>query len=205
VQVLPQLNGLGNGGGFLGQGAGLNNGLGAGGMGQGGLAQNIGGNTSPIGQTGFPGGNGFPGGGGGNQFPGGGNIGFFSVPPEKTVQIGLNSICLNYGRREPHAGMKYQLVKADSYTTDPVLQQLLEDYNPSVNRGAQQAAAWHLTNGLSWEQLAQLTDQKVPGNPVPLFNPQQLQGARTLVDQAKKQAASRPAKPAESARSVVLK
>jgi hypothetical protein len=187
VQVLPQIVNpqFGNQFGF-----GQNN-LGAGisGQGQNGLAQTVGGNAAGLNGGSFPGGQqGF------GQNNGFNAQGFFSIPPEKTVQIGLNSVCLNYGRREPHAGMKYQLVKAESAYTDPALVQLLEDYSPRMNRDAQQAAAWHLANGLSWDQIARLTDRKVPGNPTPLFTAQQLQGARGLVEQAKKAAADLPKK-----------
>ncbi len=160
-----------------------------------GQTQAVGGNASPLGANGGVNGNGaFPNAPNqfNNNFPNA--IGFFSIPPEKTVQIGLNSVCLNHGRREPNAGVKYQLVKAESVTTDPVLIQLLEDYSARTNREAQQAAAWHLANGLSWEQIGQLTDQKIPGSPTPLFSAAHLKGAKSLVDQAKKSAAERPKK-----------
>jgi hypothetical protein len=204
VHVLPQfnLNGANN---LLGnqQPGGLNNGQ-NGQAGQNGLAQSVGGNASPIGNNAFPGGgNGFPANNGlNNNFPNA--VGFFSIPPEKTVQIALSSVCLNYGRREPNAALKYRLVKAETVTTDPVLLQLLEDYSPRTNREFQQAAAWHLANGLTWERISQLTDQKVPGIPTPLFSAGQIQGARELVDQVKKNAANRPKK-ADAAPSVVAK
>lgn len=206
VQVLAQFNGnqmnqfgLGNG-----PNIGLNNGM----QGQNGAAQSVGGNAGIIGQNGQNGAqngnNGFnP---GMNAFPGAGIL--FSIPPEKTVQLAFNSVCLNYGRREPHAGMKYKLAKAESVTTDPVLLQLLEDYSPRTARDAQQAAAWHLANGLSWEQIAQLMDEKIPGNPTPLFNAQQIQSAKMLVAKSEKSAVDRPQKvekKIETARSVVAK
>ena len=195
VHVLPQI-GLNPGNNPIGnQPGGLNNGQ----NGQNGLAQSVGGNAAPAGNNAFPGGGpGFPGNNGQN------GLGFFSIPPEKTVQIALNSVCLNYGRREPNAALRYQLVRAETVTTDPVLLQLLEEYSPRTNRDVQQAAAWHLTNGLTWEQIAQLTDQKVPGQPTPLFTPRQIQGARELVEQVKKHAADRPKK-ADTVRTVVAK
>lgn len=189
VHVLPQI-GLNPGNNPIGnQPGGLNNGQ----NGQNGLAQSVGGNAAPVGNNAFPGNNNFPNG-----------LGFFSIPPEKTVQIALNSVCLNHGRRDPSAALKYQLVRAETVTTDPVLLQLLEEYSPRTNRDVQQAAAWHLANGLTWEQIAQLTDQKVPGNPTPLFTPRQIQGARELVEQVRKRAADRPKK-ADTVRTVVAK
>ncbi|MEI8382348.1 MAG: hypothetical protein WCJ09_19610 [Planctomycetota bacterium] len=167
--------------------------------------QSVGGNAGPMNgnATGFPNQNGIQ-----NGFPNGQNQGnglnFFSIPPEKTVQLAFHSVCLNYGRREPNAALKYELVKADSLTTDPVLLQLLEDYSPRTNREAQQAAAWHVANGLSWDKIAQLKDEKVPGDPRPLFTAQQIQAGRTLAEQAQKKAADRPKK-VDAVRSVVAK
>lgn len=193
VQILPQALQ----GGFNQIGNGFANGMFGGPNGQngqnGGGAQTVGGNAGAAGQNGFPNqGAGFPGGG---QFPGAGP--FFSIPPEKTVQLAFNSVCLNYGLREPHAGMKYKLAKAEAVTSDPALLQLLEDYSPRTNRDVQQAAAWHLANGLTWEQIARLADEKVPGNPVLMFSPQTVQAAKALVEKAEKAAADRPAKKVE--------
>jgi hypothetical protein len=183
VRVVPQIGpGLGNNG--FGNFIGNQNGPGNqnGGNGQ---AQNIGGMVGAQGNNTFPqAGNGVQ-----NQFPGNN---FFSIPPEKTVQLKLSSVCLNYGRPEPSTGMKYKLVKVESYTTDPVLQQLLEDYSPRTNREAQQAAAWHVANGLSWEQIAQLTEQQLAGLSVPRFTEFQVNNARELVKQAEQGAAERP-------------
>lgn len=167
--------------------------------------QSVGGNAGPLNgngagfQNGFQNGNGLF--NGQNQ---GNGLNFFSIPPEKTVQLAFHSVCLNYGRREPNAALKYELVKADSLTTDPVLLQLLEDYSPRTNREAQQAAAWHLANGLSWDKIAQLKDERVPGDPRPLFTAQQIQAGRTLAEQAQKKAADRPKK-VDAVRSVVAK
>ena len=153
VHLLPQAgNNAGNG--FFGNN-GNNNQANNGANGQ---AQSAGGILGAIGNgNGNGNGNGFPNAPGGmnNNFPGNN---FFSIPPEKTVQLGLRSVCLNHGRPNPNAGMKYRLTKVESYTTDPVLQQLLEDYSPRTNKDVQQAVAWHLANGLSWKQLANLTD-----------------------------------------------
>jgi hypothetical protein len=189
VHVLPQIvNNAGNG--VFGNN-GNNNQANNGATGQ---AQGVGGVLGAIGNgNGNGNGNGFPNAPGGmqNNFPGNG---FFSIPPEKTVQLSLRSVCLNHGHPEPNAGMKYRLTRIESYTTDPVLQQLLEDYSPRTNKDVQQAAAWHLANGLSWKQLANLTEQRIPGVAVPLFTRTQLDLARELVDRAQKNAAERPAK-----------
>jgi hypothetical protein len=187
AQVLPQFNQPG-GGLFGNNQMGLNNGA-NGANGANGLAQMVGGNAMPAGP-----GNGFPN-PGGQMNNGFAPNNFFSIPPEKTVQLNLQSVCLNYGRPEPHSGLTYRLVKVESVTTDPVLRQLLENYSPRTNRDAQQAAAWHLANGLTWEQIVNLTTQPAPGIAVPLFDAAQVQQARDLISQARKDAAERPIKP----------
>ncbi|MEK6261190.1 MAG: hypothetical protein AABP62_21530 [Planctomycetota bacterium] len=189
VHVLPQVgNNAGNG--FFGNGGNNNNNQAN--NGANGQAQSAGGALGAVG-NGNGNGNGFPNAPGGmnNNFPGNN---FFSIPPEKTVQLDFRSVCLNHGRPNPNAGMKYRLTRVESYTTDPVLQQLLEDYSPRTNKDVQQAAAWHLANGLSWKQLANLTEQRIPGVAVPLFTKTQLDSARELVEQAKQNAAERPTK-----------
>lgn len=181
VHVLPQF-GLNGGNNGFGNANGQANNNGANGQ-----AQGVGGTLGAAGN-----GNGFPNAPGGlqNNLPGNN---FFSIPPEKTVQLSLRSVCLNHGRPNPTAAMKYQLTKVESFTSDPVLQQLLEDYSPRTNQAIQQAAAWHLANGLSWKQLASLTDQHIPGVMTPIFSKSQLDSARELVEQTKKKAAERPA------------
>jgi hypothetical protein len=154
-----------------------------------GQAQGVGGVLGALGNANGAG-NGFPNVPGGmqNQMPGNN---FFSIPAEKTVQLSVRSVCLNHGRPEPTAGMKYQLTKVETFITDPVLQQLLEDYTPRINKSAQQAAAWHLANGLSWKQLANLSQQHMPGVSTPLFTKAQVDAARELVEQARQNVAER--------------
>lgn len=173
VHVLPQFGNQGPAG-LVGANANNNQAN----NGSNGQAQGVGGIFGAVGNN-----NGLPNAPGGlqNQFPGNN---FFSIPPEKTVQLALRSVCLNHGRPDPNAGMKYQITKVESYTTDPVLQQLLNDYSVRTSKEAQQAAVWHVANGLSWKKLANLTQQRIPGVAVPLFTKTQIDSARELVERA---------------------
>jgi len=183
VHVLPQV-GNNSGNGFFGSSGNANQTT----NGASGQGQSVGGNLSPVGSNGsfFPNST-----AGKNNSPPGN--GFFSIPPDKTVQLGLSSVCLNHGRPNPNSGMKYRLVRVESHTSDTVLQQLLEDYSPRTNKDARQAAAWHLANGFSWKQLANLTEQPIPSVAVPLFTKSQISAARELVEQARRNADQRPA------------
>lgn len=171
VPVLKQFGGgqtgLGGGGagGFGGQG------------GQGGQNQSFGGGG------GLGGGGGFGGGGLGGL---GGGGGFFSVPPEKTVRITYNSVCLNHGLAEPRPSKEYRLVPTEEYTQDVRLQQLVNMVATGrLNRQAAQAAAWHLTDDMSWQELAAKSVRRLGGaGSTPYFNRYELTGAMSIMAQA---------------------
>lgn len=126
--------------------------------------------------------------GGGNNAPGGG--GFFSIPPEKTVQLQLNSVCLDYGKPHPRPKMKYVLRRAEEHTSNVALRKLLEKYDPrKTDRMAMQAAAWHLSNGMSWETLQAKARHRLGGlKDQPFFTTKQLDKAKQLVGVAAKDA-----------------
>lgn len=185
IHILPQFGPLQGGQNGFGQGTGLgNNGFANNQAGGNGLGQTTGGGLSPMGNQGFP--NGQIGQNGLNQ----GN-GFFSIPPGKTVQLQLQSVCLNYGRPDPTPAMKYKLVRLEDQVSDPALQELLAGINERSDRDAVQAAAWHLANGLSWEQIAQLSNQRLPGVKTPMFTAAEVRSAQSLVEAAETQAKSR--------------
>ncbi|MCA9003985.1 MAG: hypothetical protein KDA70_01840 [Planctomycetaceae bacterium] len=178
VQVLKQ----GALGGGLG-GGGLGGGLGGGG--QGGQAQTTGGGAG----GGLGGGLGGMGAGG----AGGAGGGFFSIPPEKTVAINYTSVCLEHGKAEPAPRMEYRMVKTEEMVKDPALQELLRFVATGrVNQQAGQAAAWHLADKMSWQELASKSVQHLGGAPpTPYFKPAELQFASQLVGMAAERARNR--------------
>jgi hypothetical protein len=171
VQVFKQIGG-GLGGGGLGGG-----GLGGGGLGgqQGGQNQSLGGGAG--GQGGFGGGGGDLGGGGG---------GFFSIPAETVARVPFQSVCLEHGKPEPTSRMTYEIRPVDSFTDNEALQQLIDMVGTGrVDLNAAQAAAWHLSNDMSWQELANLKVERLGGlGARPYFAPVQLNGAQTLVSAA---------------------
>ncbi|MEK6260273.1 MAG: hypothetical protein AABP62_16775 [Planctomycetota bacterium] len=167
-------------------GGGQQGGFGGGQQGgqQGGGQQQQGGGMGGGQQGGF-------GGGGGQQ--GGGGGGFFSVPPERVISVQFNSVCLEHGKPEPTPSSRYKLVPVSQVSDDPVLYELLTVVGTGkVDSQAAQAATWHLTDKMSFPQLAEKAMTRLGGQPpTPYFSQAQLQGAQQLLALSAKKAEER--------------
>ncbi len=180
VHVLAQVGGGYGGGGAFGAG-----GLGAGGLGAGGLGaggQGIAQGGAGLGGTGQGLGGGFGagaglngaalngGGLGGGGFGGGGGLGaggFFRVEPGKTRKLLVNTVCLEHGKPDPNPRMTYKLVPLENIKDDPAISQLCQHLGTGdVSQTVAQATAWHLANGLTWNELRQKNrhESKYTGN-----------------------------------------
>jgi len=135
-------------------------GLGGGGSSGGGANQSVGGGI----------GGGIGGGGG----MGGG--GMFSVPPEQVGQFKVATVCLEHGKKEPRPNIPYEIVKIEEVTTDPAVKELLTVFGKNrLSQRATQAAAWHLANGMSWQELAAKRIVHINGTSESWFNAQEIQ------------------------------
>lgn len=162
VQVLPQFD---DGGGFDG---------GDSGGGGGGGNQSFGGGGGGLGGGGFGGG-----GQGGGGFGGGG---FFSIPAERVVRMPYHSVCLEHGKAEPHPRVRYRLVSVEDYTDDAQLQELIKLVGTGrLNQQSAQAAAWHLANDMSWQELAAKRYNRIGAPDTPYFSRAQLVSAQEIV------------------------
>ena len=168
---VPVLAQLGGGGGFGGGGGGLGGGGGGGGQGVGG------------------GGGGLGGGGGGLGGGGGGGGGLFNVAAEKLGKFKIACVCLEHGKREPRPTIPYQLKPIESLTDRPVVHQLLKLFTRGrYNQRAAQAAAWHLNNDMSWEELAAKRIIRAGGAQYPFFTQAELQQAVQMASAAEQMA-----------------
>ncbi len=166
-QVLKQFGGGGGGQ----QGGGQQ----GGGQGGGGGQQQGGGGGG--GQQG--GGGGF--GGGGQQGGGGGGGGFFSVPADKVVRVTYRSVCLEHGKAEPTSRMTYRIAKVEEFSSDPILTEILSMVSDGkLDPQAGQAATWHLTDKMSWEQLAAKSIPHVGRPASPYFSAETLARAKNI-------------------------
>jgi hypothetical protein len=179
VPVLAQMGMGGGGGGRAGFGQG----------GIGGGAQATGG-----GMGGMGGGMGGMGGGMGGMGGGMGG-GAFSIPPERSRVFRTATVCLEHGKPEPNARLPYKVGPVASFSGDTRLAVVLEAFGTGrVSQKVAQAAAWHLSSGLSWERLAAEAIDHAGGTPdEAYFSPAELQAARGLVDFAIGEAGRREA------------
>jgi hypothetical protein len=121
--------------------------------------------------------------------------GMFSVPAERTVQIRISSVCLQYGKPDPASHMEYRVEPVEEFTRDAALQEFLydfgTDYKPGriVDYGAVQAAAWRLSNRMSWEALRGIPGDNPGGG---YFTRGQIEAAHQWTDRATDAAKRRP-------------
>ncbi len=144
VPILGQMGGMGMGGGGMG--------MGGGGMGMGGG----GGGQQGMGGGGMGGGGMGMGGGGGMGMGGGGMGGFQNLEPGRVRKVKVTTVCLEHGKKEPNPRVKYDIVPIENFTRNAQVIELCRMLGSGkLDQMSAQAAAWHLTDNLSWQELVQ--------------------------------------------------
>ncbi len=160
-------------------------GMGGGGMGGGGMGGGGGGGGQGMG--GGMGGGGMGGGGmGGGGMGGGGMGGMMRVAPEKQLKVKVATVCLEHGKPDPNPKMVYKMIPAEQFTQDARVLSVCKMLGYGmVTQNTAQAAAWHFTDSLSWEELAakNRVESKYTGN-VPFFTPFEIRQASLVVAEA---------------------
>ena len=122
----------------------------------------------------------------------GGGMGMFNVPPEKVGQFDVTTVCLEHGKRDPRSSIPYEIKPLDSVTTKPGVRELCQMLGTGqVDQRAAQAAAWHLNNGMSWEELAAKQLRFATGTRQPYFSPAEIQAGVQVAAAAVKAAEER--------------
>jgi hypothetical protein len=167
VPVLGQALGAGGAGNTRTTGTGSNKNQGVGGGGPGGGVRPLGGNN------------------------GGG--GAFNVPPEKVIKVKVAVVCLDHGKDEPNAHIPYEIRPLETYNSDPAVADLCKLLGSAkVDQRAAQAAAWHLANHMTWDELANMKRfPHLPAYTKPYFSPDEIRSAMLVSDQAEKIAEAR--------------
>jgi len=160
---------------------GLGGGLGGMGGGLGGMGGGLGGGSSygsgssyGGGTQSFGGGMGGYGGGGMGGYGGG----FMNVPAEGGGKLQITTVCLEHGKSEPRAAVPYQIKPIGQVTEKKEVHELCKmlGYQRLPQRVAQ-AAAWHLGNDMSWQELAAKELRFATGVRRPYFSPMEIQAA----------------------------
>lgn len=115
-------------------------------------------------------------GGGMGGMGGMGGGGFFNVAPEQVGKLNVTTVCLEHGKGEPNARIPYEIKPLDSVTKKSGVAELCGSlgYN-QVDQRAAQAAAWHLNNDMSWQELAAKRLKHANGTSEPYFSQQEIQ------------------------------
>ena len=135
------------------------------------------------------------GGGGGQGFGGGGQGGgnFFNVPPEKVGELKLPTVCLEHGKKEPRAAIPYEIRPIASFNTDPAVHELLKLFGRGgIDQRSAQAAAWHLANKMSWQELRAKQIVRADGSRYQWFSDAELQRGMSLATTAQQLAKDKP-------------
>jgi hypothetical protein len=132
-----------------------------------------GGGNNQVGGGGF--------GGGGMGGGGGGAGGFFNVGPEKVGKIKVATVCLEHGKRDPTPHTPIELVPLEEWTDRAEVVELCKMLGRGqIDQRSAQAAAWHLQNDMSWQQLASKQIKHLNGWREPYFSPIEISRAMQI-------------------------
>ncbi len=120
------------------------------------------------------------------QDPGPMNFMLFNIAPEVVGQIKLSSVCLEHGRANPKPTIPYALKRIEEVTARPELNEICAMLGRGeIGQKAAQAAAWHLNNEMSWEELRrERIDTILSLHSKLLFTPRQIDEAIGAVKKA---------------------
>jgi hypothetical protein len=81
--------------------------------------------------------------------------GLMRVEPERPRKVSVATLCLEHGKADPNPRMKYRIVRLSEVNAKPEVAELCKALaQGKVPQNTAQAAAWHIANGLTWEELA---------------------------------------------------
>jgi hypothetical protein len=124
---------------------------------------------------------------------GGGGGGMSYVAPEKAESFKVPTVCLEYGKAEPRPTTPYQIRPIQNVTDNTAVRELCQMLGTGqIRQRVAQAAAWHLANNMSWEELAGKQIRHINGIITPYFTVAEIQAAMQASDIAVRAAAEKP-------------
>jgi len=119
----------------------------------------------------------------------GGGGGFFAVGPEKIGKIRVATVCLEHGKREPRPSMKYEIKPITAFTDNVRVHELCKMLGRGqIDQRSAQVAAWHLADGMTFEQLARKELRHLNGSREPYFHRMEIMRGMRVVQVATERA-----------------
>jgi hypothetical protein len=116
------------------------------------------------------------------NFPNQGPI--FNVPPEKVGNLHLVGVCLEHGKPSPRAAVKYEIKPLGEVTEKPEVAEICSMLGRGeIKQRAAQLAAWHLSNEMSWQQIAGIRHQ-LGFTSKPVYTSVEISAAKEAVERA---------------------
>ncbi|NLS90876.1 MAG: hypothetical protein GXX96_01645 [Planctomycetaceae bacterium] len=127
----------------------------------------------------------------------------FCIPPEKVAQLRLPAVCLDYGQPTPRPAMRYRLVAMAEIGEPKELEVLCRQLGlePSGQQVAQ-AAAWHLADGKTWDEMEEMVIRRLGQPDQPFFKSKEIEAAKSVVGTLKAAVVSNDVQPPASVASV---
>lgn len=123
----------------------------------------------------------------------------FAIPPESTREFRVATVCVEHGKPNPRSMVKYELVRPEEVGVGPELADALAGYGRGESdQEAMQAAAWHLANGKTWDELRKMSRMAAVNAQTPVFTKQELAAARRLVEASRQRIAAAKQKASET-------
>jgi hypothetical protein len=144
-------------------------------------------------------------GGGIGGIGGGGFGGAFNIAPEKVGKLKVACVCLEHGKPDPNPRVAYQMKPIDDFTKDAKVQEVIKLLaSGKVNQRIAQAAAWHFSDRMTWQQLAAKKINRLGRPDQPYFNQAELAAAFQVAAVAEKIAKQREKESSSSSSSPSL-
>jgi len=114
---------------------------------------------------------------------------FFNIAPEAEGKFLVETFCLEHGKAGPRSRIRYEIKQLETVCNEPELKNLLKYYGENrsqLDHEAAQAATWHLSNRLSWQELSEHRRKHVNGASELYFTASDIQAAVKMVERAKR-------------------
>jgi len=121
--------------------------------------------------------------------------GFLDAGADRAGKFKVPTVCLEHGKADPNPRVPYEIAPIAEFTQDAALVEVCQMLGrEELDQKTAQAAAWHLSDKLSWQELAAKIGVKhLNGSVEAFFQPQHVQGAVQAVQVAHQRAAKKQA------------